>query len=457
MQRLLLLGLNHATAPLAVRERLAFNEAQRRAAVLAFRERFPDAEAVLLSTCNRVELYAGRAVHGRPRVEEMVEFLAGFHGVDASVVRPHLYEKSNADVVRHLFTVASSLDSMVLGETQIIGQVREAYDVARELASAGPMLHPLFQRAIAVGKQVMSQTPITEGRLSVASVAVDYARQIFDRFGDKTVLSIGAGEMAQLALQHFRELRPGRLLVCNRDPAKAAALAREFGGEAVPFDRLHDWLVQADVVISSTGSTLPIITRAQFDGLLRQRRYRPIFLIDIALPRDIEAGVGELEHVYLYNLDDLQKVVQGTHAQRRGAIDAAGRIVEQEVREFAVWHRQREVGPMIERLYGRYHRIAQEELARTLNKMPDLSAEQRSQVEDLARRLVNKMLHDPVHTLRKGGAEDAHAGGPAAPYLHAMEKLFKLSDEDPANEADPNPPPQSPSTSQPNAEDPGQP
>lgn len=440
MQRLLLLGLNHATAPLAVREKLAFNDAQRRAAILAFRERFPDAEAVLLSTCNRVELYAGRAVHGRPRVDEMVDFLAGFHGVDPSVIRPHLYEKTNVDVVRHLFTVASSLDSMVLGETQIIGQVRDAYDVARELTSAGPVLHPLFQRAIAVGKQVMSQTPITEGRLSVASVAVDYARQIFDHFDDKTVLSIGAGEMAQLALQHFRDLKPGRLLVCNRDPAKAASLATEFGGEPVPFDRLGDWLVQADIVISSTGSTLPIITRARFDGLLKQRRYRPIFLIDIALPRDIEADVGDLDHVYLYNLDDLQKVVQGTHEQRRGAIESAGRIVDKEVREFAVWHRQREVGPMIERLYGRYHRIAQDELARTLNKLPDLSPDARAQVEDLARRLVNKLLHDPVHTLRKGGGEEAH-GGPAAPYLHAMEKLFKLTDEDPANEADPNPPP----------------
>lgn len=452
MQRLLLLGLNHATAPLAVREKLAFNEAQRRAAILSFRERFPDAEAVLLSTCNRVELYAGRAVHGHPRADEMVDFLAAFHGVDPSVVRPHLYEKTNVDVVRHLFTVASSLDSMVLGETQIIGQVREAYDVARELTSAGPVLHPLFQRAIAVGKQVMSQTPITEGRLSVASVAVDYARQIFDHFNDKTVLSIGAGEMAQLALQHFHDLKPGRLLVCNRDPAKAASLATEFAGEPVPFDRLPEWLVQADIVISSTGSTLPIITRAQFDGLLKQRRYRPIFLIDIALPRDVEEGVGDLDHVYLYNLDDLQKVVQGTHAQRRGAIESAGLIVDKEVREFSLWHRQREVGPMIERLYGRYHRIAQEELARTLNKLPDLPPDARAQVEDLARRLVNKLLHDPVHTLRKGAGEETHAG-PSGPYLHAMEKLFKLSDEDPANEADPNTPP----TNEPHAEEPGQP
>lgn len=428
MQRLLLLGLNHSTAPLAVREKIAFNATQRRAAVLAFREQFKDAEAVLLSTCNRVELYTSRAVHGRPRVEDMVDFLAGFHGVDPGFFRPHLYEKANLDVVRHLFSVASSLDSMVLGETQIIGQVREAYDVACDLGSAGSMLHPLFQRAIAVGKQVMTQTQISEGRLSVASVAVDYARQIFDHFDDKTVLSIGAGEMAQLALQHFKELKPGRLLVCNRDPSKAATLAAQFRGEPVAFDRLPEWLVQADVVISSTGSAHPIITRHQFDGLLRQRRYRPIFLIDIALPRDIEEDVGGLDHVYLYNLDDLQQVVRGTVEQRREAIDSAGRILEAEVTEFVAWHRQREVGPLIERLYGRYHRIAGEELARTLNKLPDLTPDQRSQLEDLARRLVNKLLHDPVHTLRKGDEN----GGPSAQYLYAMEKLFKLGDDAPA-------------------------
>jgi glutamyl-tRNA reductase len=438
MQRLLLLGLNHATAPLDVREKLAFNDAQRKAAVLAFRERFHDAEAVLISTCNRVELYTSRATHGHPRASEIVDVLASFHNLDPSLFRDHLYEKSNVDVVRHLFTVASSLDSMVLGETQIIGQVRDAYDAARERGATGALLNPLFQRALNVGKEVMSATPIAEGRVSVASVAVDYARRIFDSFSDKTVLSIGAGEMAQLALQHFRDLKPGRLLVANRDPAKAASLAQEFGGEPVPFDRLPDHLVQADIVISSTGSTHPIITRAQFDGLLKQRRYRPLFLIDIALPRDIDPSVADLDHVYLYNLDDLQKVVQGTRAQRAGAVDTAGKIIDKEVRDFSTWHRQREVGPMIERLYGRYHRIAQDELARTLNKLPDLTPDEKSQVEDLARRLVNKLLNDPVQTLRKG-SEDPHAG-PTGPYLHAMEKLFKLEDDAPPPDQTPDAP-----------------
>ena len=423
MQRLLLLGLNHSTAPLAVRERLAFNDAQRTAALAAFRERFPEAEAVLVSTCNRVELYAARAVHGHPRAEEMIGFLAGLRGLPAEQFEPHLYHKAEGEVVEHLFGVASSLDSMVVGETQILGQVRQAYDAARETGSIGPGLHPLFQRALAVGKQVMNDTPIAEGRLSVASVAVDYAGHIFDHFGDKTVLSIGAGKMAALVLQSFAALRPQRLLGCNRDPVKAQALAGRFGGQAVPFERLDDHLAAADVVISSTGAEHAIITRGRFEAVLPRRRYRPVFLIDIALPRDVEQAVGELENVYLYNLDDLQQVVSQTQSQRREAVEAARAIVRRHVEQFASWQRAREMGPFIERLSQRYHSLAREELERTINKLGrPVSDGERQQLEDLTRRIVNKLLHDPIKTLREG--ESPH--GTSAGYLHAMEKLFQL-------------------------------
>ena len=422
MQRLMVLGLNHATAPLPVREKLAFNAQQRCAALAAFKQRFPDAEAVLVSTCNRVELYTARAVHGHPRVEEMIEFLAAFHSIAPAEFQPHLYDKSNRDVIEHLFCVAASLDSMVIGETQILGQVREAYDAAREQATAGAWLNPLFQRAIAVGKQVLSQTPIGEGRLSIASVAVDYAKRIFEHFQDKVVLSIGAGKMATLVLQSFSGLHPRRLLVCNRDPAKAEVLAARFGGEAVPFEALSEHLVAADIVLSSTGSTQPIITCKQFEALRRQRRYRPIFLIDIALPRDVEAGVGQIENVYLYNIDDLQQVVAQTQSQRREAVEAARKIVLGQVDEFIIWHRTREMGPVIEQLYGRSHKIAQEELTRTLGKFPNISDEERAHMEDLARRIVNKLLHDPVQTLRN--ADDAQS--PTNQYLHAVMKLFRL-------------------------------
>ena len=456
MHRLLLLGLNHTTAPLEVRERLAFNAAESRAAVEAFRARFPRAEVVLLSTCNRVELYAGRgdadgAGEARPSIPEMVQFLSDLRGVPVCDFYEHLYDKRDRGVVEHVFAVASSLDSMVLGETQILGQVKAAYETAAGAGAAGALLNPLFQNALRVGKQVMHETALNEGRLSVASVAVDYARRIFDHFHDKTVLCVGAGKMVTLALQNLVGLRPRRLLVCNRDPAKAEKLAAQFAGEPVPFDRLADHLVAADIVVSSTGSAHPIITRALFEPLVKARRYRPAFLIDIAVPRDVEPAVGELDNVYLYNLDDLQQVVSQTQSQRTGTVEAARRIVAAGVEEFLNWQRAREMGPVIDQLYRRYHGLAQEELARTLNKLPHLSDADRAQLEEMTRRVVNKLLHKPVQALRR--SEGTHT--PAGQYLHAVEKLFQVGDapagepvgEDPAPDDVPETPAPAPRTS----------
>jgi glutamyl-tRNA reductase len=379
---------------------------------------------VLLSTCNRVELYVSREVHGHPRAEEIGEFLAQFHAMEPGQLKPHLYEKDGREAVEHLFTVASSLDSMVLGETQILGQVRGAYELAGQSQSTGSLLNPLFQHAIAVGKQVMHETALNEGRMSVASVAVDYARRIFDRFNDKTLLCIGAGKMTQLVLRHFAELKPMRQMICNRDPAKAEWLAVKFAGEAVPFEFLTDHLTAADIVITSTGATRPILTREQFEKILKARRYRPIFVIDIAVPRDVEASVGELESVYLYNLDDLQKVVSGTLSQRNGAIDSAQAIVRKHVEDFLNWNRSRELGPIIDQLFKRYHAIAQEEVARTAHKLPNLTEAEREHLEELVRRVVNKLLHDPIRTLKESDATH----GATAPYLHALTKLFHLPD-----------------------------
>jgi glutamyl-tRNA reductase len=429
MNRLLLLGLNHTTAPLEVRERLAFNTSARDQALAAFNARFPGCEAVLLSTCNRVELYAARPIHEHPRPAELIAFLAESRGLPSSAFSGHLYEKTNRDVVEHLFNVVSSLDSMVLGETQILGQVREAYEAATRCRTAGPLLNPLLQRALAVGKQVMHETPLAEGRVSVASVAVDSARQIFERFDDKTVLAVGAGKMGALVMQAFAALSPGRLLICNRNGDRAVELAGKFGGQATPYERLADHLVAADVLVTSTGAEHPIITRSHFDSILKQRRYRPIFIIDIAVPRDVEAEVGDLDHVYLYNLDDLQRVVLNTHSTRKEAVESARRIVAQQVDEFSIWNRQRELGPVIGRLYDRYHQVAQEELNRTLNKLPAVSPRERQHLEDLARRIVNKLLHDPVQILRASDA--GHA--PSGQYLHALEKLFQLAEQPPAD------------------------
>ncbi|MDB5294999.1 MAG: hemA [Phycisphaerales bacterium] len=433
MQRLLLLGLNHTTAPLEVRERLAFSAAERDAAVRALRERFPGCEAVLLSTCNRVELYVARGGshhHPTPTADELTDFLADAHRLPADPFRRHLYHKAGPDAARHLFRVAGSLDSLVLGENQILGQVRDAYEAAKANACTGAVLNPLFQRAVSAGKQVRTETALADGRTSVASVAVDYAKRIFETFADKTALCIGAGKMAGLVLEHLAELKPGRLLLTNRDPRKAEALAARFGGQPVPFENLADHLAAADIVVTSTGSTDPIITKKAFEGVLRRRRYRPVFLIDIAVPRDVEAAVGDLDRVYLYNVDDLQQAVAHTQQQRRSSVDAADAIVDQHVAAFAAWHRQREMGPVIDRLYKRYHQVARDELERTMGKLSDASQADRAALEDMTRRIVNKLLHRPIQQLR--AADPDHAAGGAAggvPYVHAVEKLFDLRDE----------------------------
>jgi glutamyl-tRNA reductase len=251
---------------------------------------------------------------------------------------------------------------------------------------------------------------------------VDYARRIFERFDDKTVLNIGAGKMATLVLRNLAALAPGRLLVCNRDVAKAQALAQRFGGEAADLGKLTEHLVSADIVVCSTGSPRPIITREAVEGIRRARRYRRLLIIDIAVPRDVEEDVGQIDNVYLCNLDHLQEVVAQTQTQRGGAIEAARELVARSVEEFATWQRARELGPAIDALYRRYHELAQEELQRTLSKMPQAGPAEREHLEELARRIVNKLLHDPVQRLRTSDA--LHA--PTAQYVHALEELFGL-------------------------------
>ena len=423
MQRLVMMGLNHASSPLALREKVAFSPAQREKAITRFREYFPESEVVILSTCNRMEFYTARPVHSHPRVDEMIEFVAEFHGLDAAQLRPHLYDYTERRVAEHLFAVTSSLDSLVVGETQIIAQVREAYDHACQAGSAGALLHPLFQHAIATAREVLAATQLADGRRSIASIAVDYARQVFDSFADKTVLCIGAGKMSALVLKHLSELHIRTLIVCNRDLEKAQSLASEFGGQAGAMEELPAYLAQADIVVSSTASPQPIITRAVFERVMKQRRWKPVFLIDIALPRDIEPGVGDLENVYLYNIDDLQHVARATDCNRLEAVAAATKIVLQRVDEFVTWHRAREVGPLIERLFARSHAIATEEVLRAANKLPNLSAEEREHLEELARRIVNKLLNDPVQVVRAGDAKNG-----SNPYVHALTRLFRLEE-----------------------------
>ncbi len=421
--RLMMVGLNHRTAPLELREAVAFSPEQLDAAARQFRAAFPEAEMVLLSTCNRVELYLARPLSAQPSPESLERFVADFHGIDAAQLRTHLYHRADHDLVGHLFAVASSLDSMVVGETQILSQVRQAYQRACDSGSAGKSLHGLFQRALAAAKDVHEKTQLSAGRLSVASVAVDLAASVFDRFDDKTVLCLGAGKMAALMLRHMAALQPRKVLIANRSAQRAAELAAHFSAEARPFEQLDVLLTEADILLTGTGAAQPLITESRFKGLLKARRYRPIVMVDIAVPRDIEPAVGGLANVYLYNIDDLQEVAAGNRGKRDQEITAARAMLASHVEEYQRWSAARDVGPLIKALYDQANAVARAELQAHLAKHPDLSPEKVAELERLTHRVIGKLLHGPVTQLT------TRAETTAQPMLaEALRKLFELGE-----------------------------
>jgi glutamyl-tRNA reductase len=423
---LLVVGVNHRTAPLAVREVLAFTPERATQAIRQIQQQFPGAQAVILSTCNRVEVYLS-AEQQIPQ-EAVKNFLAAFHALPAHELGPHLYHHENHAAIHHLFAVASSLDSMVVGETQILAQVKAAYQHAREAGGVGKEFHSLFQRALAAAKDVHEKTDLSAGHLSIASVAVDVARSVFDRFDDKTVVCVGAGKMSSLMLKHLAALRPGKLLITNRSLPRAQAVAAEFNAVARPFEELNNLLVEADILLTSTGAEQPIITAAQFKALQKPRRYRPIVMVDIAVPRDIEAAVGKLSNAYLYNIDDLQEVAAGNRSKRDDHVTASRILLQQHVDEFLQWYAARDVGPVVKALYERCHEIARSELEALFNRNPNLSAEQRAELERLTHRLIGKLLHTPVAHL----TSQTHPQVPAEDHLPrhvlgaALKKLFNL-------------------------------
>jgi glutamyl-tRNA reductase len=423
---LLVLGVNHRTAPIGLRETLAFTPEQTTAALAAIQQHFPDTEAVILSTCNRVELYLAHstAAPSPPTLHSLTHFLADFHHLPPEDLASHLYLHEDRRAVEHLFSVAASLDSMVVGETQILGQVKQAYALAADHAAigrGGKVFHALFQRALAAAKDVHERTNLSAGRLSIASVAIDLARSVFDRFDDKTVLCIGAGKMASLLLRHLADLHPQKLLLTNRSLPRAQALAEEFGGEALPIDTLDALMTEADILLTSTNAAEPIITEPRFKSLLKARRYRPALIIDIAVPRDVHPDVAQLANVYLYNVDDLQEVAAGNKTKRDAEIALSRTLLNEHIDEFWKWFALRDVGPLVKSLYEQSHALARTELDATLARHPDLTSEQRAELERLTHRLIGKLLHRPVSQLTTNPNPDL------APTLAAaLKQLFDL-------------------------------
>lgn len=409
VSNLVLVGVNHKTAPIGLREKIAIG-----------REELPEAtrglaalpgvlECMIVSTCNRVELIA--SVDGE---SDPAEFLFREFGIEPALLRPHLYEYRGRDAVRHLFRVAASLDSMVVGEPQILGQVKEAFAVARGAGTVSGQLEHLLQSAFASAKRVRTETQIGSNTVSIASVAVDLARKIFGSLHGRTVFLVGAGKMSELAARHLVEQGAGAILVSNRTQERAERMAEQFDGRVIPFDGLYDAAGDADIVITSTGAPHCIFRPEHGRAFLHRRRNRPMFFIDIAVPRDVDPAMNNLDGIFVYDVDDLQQVAVA-HMEERGrqAVDAES-LVEVEVERFQQRQRTVNVAPAIVAMQKQAEEIRLGELQRIHARLGTLTAEQLAAVEALTRGMVNKFLHPHMQAIKRAARE-----GDAA-RLHAL-------------------------------------
>jgi glutamyl-tRNA reductase len=428
--KLQMVGCSHHNSPIALRERLAFDPAQAAEALDRWHERFPTTEAVLLSTCNRVEVYTASDVDAAdtsaavPSHQQVVEFLAEFHGLDLPAIFDDLFEQSGEAAVRHLFTVSASLDSLVLGEPQILAQVKQAYQLAQQRNSAGPLTHEMFQAALRVAKRVARETSIYEKRVSIPSVAVgDFARQIFDRFDDKQVLVIGAGAMGAETLRYLADAGARDVTIINRHDERAVELVSSCSATAAPWEELDRRLTAADLVISTTGASEPVVTLERFLKLEPGRYQRPLLILDLAVPRDFEPAIGDRLGVYLYSIDDLEEAARRNRQERDHELPGALAIVADETRRFMEEMHHRATGPIIHRLRESWQKIREQELGRLFKKLPDLAETERDEIRQAFERYVNKMLHPPLEQLR----DESRRGHPHG-LLEALKRLFHLKE-----------------------------
>jgi glutamyl-tRNA reductase len=422
---LIVLGLNHKTAPIEIRERLAFPEDRIETALHQVKSLTSLKENMILSTCNRVEIYAAsREIENA--ILDLKHFLSRYHALSLKEFEKNLYSFVGEEAVKHIFRVASSLDSMVVGEPQILGQIKSAYNIAVESKTSGLILHRLLHRAFHVAKRVRTETKIGDRAVSVSFVAVELAKKIFETLEKKMVLLIGAGEMCELAARHLVSEGVEKVLVTNRTYERAVALAQEFKGEAIPFDEIGQGLKKADIVISATDSPQYLIHHDQVTKVIKDRKNRPIFFIDIADPRNIEPSVGDIENVYLYNIDDLKKVADENIKDRGKEAQKAEAIVQEEVIKFVNWYHSLEVTPTIVALRKKFEEIGKKELEKTLSLHPNLSDKEKKSLEALTSAILNKILHTPS-TLLKQSNEEAMADL----YLDTLRTLFQLPEASP--------------------------
>ncbi|MCS7315574.1 MAG: glutamyl-tRNA reductase [Bryobacterales bacterium] len=402
--KLSITGLNHRSAPLEVRERLAFDPRSLGEALGDLIRRPGIAEGLILSTCNRVEV-AVTSLDGedpRPVVEE---FLAARRGMEAASLAPYLYHFEGAEAIRHLFRVASSLDSMVVGEPQILGQLKAAYAAAKAHGAVGGWLEAVLTRAFSVAKRVRTETGIGENPVSISSTAVELAREIFGSLAGRRVMVVGAGKMAELAVRCLRSAGVSQIYVTNRTLERARAMAEAFEGTVVPYDRFLDTLPEMDIVLTSSAAPFYLLRKDHLRRVLEARRNKPVFLIDIAVPRNVDPAVNELENVFLYDIDDLQRVAEANLGERRKRAELAEHIVGEEVERMVARLRAREVTPTIVELQERLEQMRRAELARFRARLGPLSPEQRDAVEALTRSLLAKLAHGAITELRRQASQ----------------------------------------------------
>jgi glutamyl-tRNA reductase len=416
---LIALGLNHQTAPVALRERVAFDAAALPAALAALRAQPGVEEAALVSTCNRTEIYA-EVAEGAEDVP--VRWLAASQGLEQEALASYLYRHNDGDAVRHLFRVATGLDSMVLGEPQILGQVKEAWQAARSAGSLGKPLDRLFQQSFAVAKRVRTDTRIGAHPVSVAYAAVRLARQVFARLDQACVLLVGAGDTIELAARHLADAKVQRLLVANRTLEHAQQLAARHGGVALPLSELHRHLAEADIVISATASRLPVISREDVQAALAARRHRPMFLLDLAVPRDIAPDVAKLEDVYLYTVDDLEQAIEGNRASRREAAQQADAIIELQCEHYLAWWRAQGRQDALRQLRADGEAARDRALAKAGLELA-AGEDPAAVMQRMAHQLTNRLLHAPSNALRQAALDGD------VELLRAAERLFRSEDE----------------------------
>jgi glutamyl-tRNA reductase len=420
---LFLLGVSHRTAPVDLRERLDFSSRDVGAAVESLAARSSAAESVVLSTCNRSEIYVASSDPAQAR-EELVAFLGDYHQLPKDVFLPHLFAHDDDAAAQHLFRVAAGLDSLVVGEPQILGQVKEAFQAAAERHCTGPLLNKAFHWAFGVGKRVRSETALGEGAVSVSFAAVSLARKIFGHLDGRRVLVVGAGEVSALTAQHLRSHGVAEIVITSRTAAHADELAAAVGGRTVPWD---------EIVVTATGSQRPIIFREDVEAVRGRRRAEPLFIIDVAVPRDVDPAVTEIEQVFLYNVDDLRGIVQGNLARRGAEIAHAEAIIAEELTRFMAWQRSRRTIPTVVALRQRFDDIRQAELQRLESRLSGLPPEARARIEEVTRLIVEKLLLEPTEQLKALPDEETQAA-----YTEAVNRLFRLGDEGTAESADGN-------------------